>query len=240
MARPQLQPCDSHTHGLRNSPIAAVLLTNGDVDHIAGLLTLREGHVFDLFASAAIAEILDANPVFEVLNRQRVTRSIIVLDTPFQLLPGLTAELFAVPGKVPLFMEASDSVQTDLLGEQTVGVVLRAGDAAIHYIPGCARVTPALADRLRGAATVLFDGTLYRDDEMIHTGVGQKTGQRMGHMSMGSSEGSLAAFADLAVARKVYVHINNTNPVWWADSAERRAVDAAGWEVGYDGMEIVA
>ncbi len=239
MARPQLQPRDPETHGLRNSPIASVLLTNGDIDHIAGLLTLREGHEFDLFATAAIADVLNANPIFEALDRGRVARATVAFDRPFDLLPGLSAELFAVPGKVPLFMEESDDPQTDMLGEQTAGVLLRAGGKAVHYIPGCAAMTPELADRLRGAEVVLFDGTVYHDDEMVRAGVGRKTGRRMGHMAMAGPRGSLAAFAELGVGRKVYVHINNTNPVWRGTGAERRAVEAAGWEIAHDGMEVV-
>ncbi|HSR72877.1 MAG TPA: MBL fold metallo-hydrolase, partial [Kiloniellales bacterium] len=97
---------------------------------------------------------------------------------------------------------------------------------------------PELADRLRGAALVLFDGTLWQDDEMIRSHVGRKTGQRMGHMSMTGPEGTLAAFAGLDVGRKVFVHINNSNPVLLEDSPERREVEAAGWEVAWDGMEI--
>jgi pyrroloquinoline quinone biosynthesis protein B len=91
---------------------------------------------------------------------------------------------------------------------------------------------------LAGAPVVFFDGTLWQDDEMIRLGAGSKTGQRMGHMSVSGSGGSLAAFARLEVARKIYIHINNTNPILLEDSPERAAVTAAGWEVAYDGMEI--
>jgi pyrroloquinoline quinone biosynthesis protein B len=237
IANPQLHPRDPARHGLRDTPIASVLITNGDIDHIAGLLTLREKQAFDLFTTPAIARVLRANPVFDALDPALVARRTVGLDAPFDLLPGVTAELFAVPGKVPLFLEG-ETVQTDLIGEQTVGVRLSAGDRTIFYIPGCARVTPDLADRLRGAACVLFDGTVFHDDEMIRAGVGRKTGQRMGHIAMAGPEGSLAAFRDLGVARKIFVHMNNTNPVWRPDSPERGAVEAAGWEVAFDGMEV--
>ena len=125
------------------------------------------------------------------------------------------------------------------MGEQTVGVEISAGDRTIFYIPGCAGMEPALADRLRGAPVLLFDGTVFHGDEMIRAGVGAKTGRRMGHMAMSGPEGSIAAFADLDVGRKIYVHMNNTNPVWRPDSPERAEVEAAGWEVAHDGMEIV-
>ena len=237
MARPELQPRQPDQYGLRDTPIRSVLLTNGDVDHIAGLLTIREKQPFTLFMTRDISDVLEANPIFEVLDRQVVKRQVVGLEAPFELVPGITATLFAVPGKVPLYMEG-ETVVTDLMGEQTVGVVLSDGEKSAHYIPGCARMVPALEDRIRGADLVLFDGTVFHDDEMIREGVGQKTGQRMGHMSMAGPKGSMAAFADLGVKRKIYVHINNTNPVWRKDSPERAEVEAAGWEVGRDGMEI--
>ncbi|TVQ58129.1 MAG: pyrroloquinoline quinone biosynthesis protein PqqB [Rhodobacteraceae bacterium] len=238
LATPELQPRPATEAGLRNSPIKSVLLTNGDIDHVAGLLTLREGHTFDLFATPAIHAVLDANPIFEALARDRVARRPAALDAPFALLPGLTATLYAAPGKVPLYMEG-ETVETGIEGEQTVGVALSDGRRTLHYIPGCARMTPALAERLGGAAAVLFDGTVFHDDEMARAGVGTKTGARMGHMAMAGPEGSLAAFEGLDVGRKVYVHINNTNPVWDPRSPERARVEAAGWEVAFDGMEIV-
>jgi pyrroloquinoline quinone biosynthesis protein B len=238
LATPALQPRPAETHALRNSPIAATLITNGDIDHVAGLLSLREGHRFDIVATPAIHAVLRANPIFDALAAGVVARREMTLDEPFPLLPGLTATLYAVPGKVPLYMEG-ETVETGLMGEQTVGVALSDGETTLHYIPGCARMIPALEARLRGAAVALFDGTVFHDDEMIRAGVGPKTGRRMGHMAMAGPEGSMAAFAGLGVRRKIYVHINNTNPVWDPTSPERRAVEAAGWEVGFDGMEIV-
>ena len=236
MSRPQLQPRDPAQHGLRDTPIRSVLLTNGDIDHIAGLLTLREKQRFDLITTSSIADVLAENPIFNALDPDFVTRRIVSLDQPFDLLPGVEATLFAVPGKVPLFMEG-ETVETDLMGEQTVGVMLSDGSKTMFYVPGCARLVPDLEARLRGAALVLFDGTLWSDDEMVRQGVGQKTGQRMGHMSMSGPDGSIAGFADLDIARKVFVHINNTNPVW-RDGPERAAAEAAGWEIAFDGMEM--
>lgn len=240
MATPQLQPRDPADHGLRDTPICSVLLTNGDIDHIAGLLTLREKQRFDLITTSDIAEVLAANPIFNALDPDFVTRRVVGLEAPFDLAPGVTATLFAAPGKVPLFMEGDhggDAVATDVMGEQTVGVEVTDGTETFFYIPGCARMVPALADRIRGAALVLFDGTLWQDDEMVQQGVGQKTGKRMGHMSMSGPDGSIAAFADLDVRRKVYVHMNNTNPIW-RNGPERAEAEAAGWEVGFDGMEL--
>lgn len=226
-----------HPTGPRVSPIGSVLVTNGDIDHVAGLLTLREKQGFTLFGTAEILDVIGANPIFDALDPACVTRRTVALESPFELAPGLIATLFPVPGKVPLYLEG-DVVETDLEGEQTVGVELAAGGAAAFYIPGCARMTGRLAERLRGGDLVFFDGTVWRDDEMIRAGVGQKTGARMGHMAMSGPEGSIAAFAALDVARKVFVHMNNTNPVLDPETPERAKAGDAGWTVGMDGMEF--
>ena len=154
----------------------------------------------------------------------------------FALLPGLVARLFAVPGKVPLFMEGDD-VQTDLLGEQTVGMRLAAAGKVAYYIPGCAEVTDALLRQLADADRLFFDGTLWDDDEMIRTGTGVKTGQRMGHVSISGPKGSIARLSGLAAA-KTFIHINNTNPILQPDSPERAFVVDAGWTIAADGQEI--
>ena len=233
MARtPELHPAQ-----LRGSPIAAVLVTNADVDHVGGLLTLRERTPFDLVATVEVHAMLDANPVFEVLDRRLVTRRTLALGAPVEAPPGLEIEAFAAPGKTPLWRETG-AAATRTLGEGTVGVELRAGGRRVVHVPGCAAMTPDLAARLRGAHLVLFDGTVFRDDEMIAAGTGEKTGARMGHMAMAGPDGSLAAFRDIEVGRKVYVHMNNTNPVLDPASAERAEVEAVGWTVGADGMEF--
>lgn len=223
--------------GLRQLPLSSVLLTNGDIDHVAGLLTLREMQPFTLYATGGIHEVLRENPIFDALNASVVTRQSIALDQPFELVSGLQASLFAVPGKVPLYLEGAE-VETDLMGEQTVGVQLTTPESRVFYIPGCARLTDDLAARLAGSDMVFFDGTLWRDDEMVRAGLGQKTGQRMGHMSMSGPDGSIAAFSDIEIGQKIFVHMNNTNPVLRPESPEKAEAEAAGWIIGQDGMEI--
>jgi pyrroloquinoline quinone biosynthesis protein B len=234
MDSPPLHPARE----LRHSPIAAVILTNADVDHIAGLLGLRERWELTIFATVQILAALEANPLFGVLAADLVDRVEIALDQPFHPAPGLEVELFSVPGKVPLWGEG-EVVETDLDDGRTVGVAVRCGDGRPrHYIPGCAAMTPELRRRLSGSALVLFDGTLFHDDEMVRLGLGPKTGRRMGHMPISGAGGSLEAFADIAVDRKVYVHINNSNPVLVRGSPERAMAEAAGWSIGEDGMEF--
>jgi len=227
-----------HPTDLRELPLSSVLVTNGDIDHVAGLLTLREMQPFTLFATGGIHDVLNQNPMFDALNASVVTRTPIALELPFELAPGLQATLFPVPGKVPLYLEG-EQVQTDLIGEQTVGVKLEGGGHTAYYIPGCAMLNDDLRDRLSGAELLFFDGTLWRDDEMVQAGLGQKTGKRMGHMSMSGADGSIAAFEDMGIARRIFVHMNNTNPVLRPNSAETAEAEAAGWTIGRDGMEII-
>jgi pyrroloquinoline quinone biosynthesis protein B len=239
-ATPELRPRE----GLRSTPISGVVLTGGDVDAIAGLLTLRERQPLTVYATAKVQGILKANPIFEVLAHDVVARRTLLLDCPFELaladgLPsGLTVELFAVPGKVPLYLEEREGTPPIVLGEDTVGVAIADARSRLFYIPGCAVMIEAVSSRLRGAELVLFDGTLWRDDEMIRSGLSTKSGRRMGHMSLTGPEGTIAAFAGLGVKRKILVHINNSNPVLLADSSERATLEAAGWEVAHDGMRL--
>ena len=235
LATPALHPKETPRH----SPIRAVVLTSGDVDAVTGLLCLRESQRFDLHASGAIHGVLAGNPIFNVLSPDHVSRHRLSLEQAATVLPGLTVTAFAVPGKVALYLESAEPA-IGAETEDTIGLELEdEGGRRVCFVPGCARVTDALAARLQGADLLLFDGTLWTDDEMIRTGTGVKTGQRMGHISVAGPDGSLAGLAGVKVGRRVYLHINNTNPILLADSPERAAVAAAGWEVAYDGMEIV-
>ena len=221
----------------RGSPIAAVVVTGGEIDQIAGLLSLREGQAFELFGTAETLSAIDANPIFAALAPNLVPRRSISPNTAFALPGGIEAELFITPGKVPLYLERPDRALAGDPGAN-VGVEIRRGGTRLAFVPGAARLTSELTQRLARADLVLFDGTLFSDDEMVRTGTGSKTGNRMGHMPIDGPDGSLAGLRDLS-NRRIYIHLNNTNPVLIADSAERRTVAAAGWEVAEDGMELV-
>lgn len=225
-----------HPRSVRDTPVASVLLTNGDIDHIAGLLSLREQTPFTLLATGEILDILAANQIFDALNPEKVKRQSVGLGRDFNLLPDLSAQLFSVPGKVPLFLEGA-AVSTDLIGEQTVGVRLAAAGKVAYYVPGCADVTEAVLARLSDADHIFFDGTLWDDDEMIRTGTGVKTGRRMGHIPISGRNGSIARLAGLK-ATKTFIHINNTNPILQPGSPERALVEQSGWTIGQDGQEF--
>jgi len=236
--RAQIQATPAlHPTALRDSPIESVVLTGAEIDQTAGLLSLRERSPFLLIATAATLAAVAGNPMFGVLAADVVSRRAITPGEKFALDGGLEAELFMVPGKLPLYLEG-ENPETAEESAANVGVEIIDGAKRLAYVPGAAAVTPALRQRLSRADVILFDGTLSTDDEMMRSGTGTKAGRRMGHMPIEGEGGSLAAFEGLP-ARKIYVHINNTNPILVDGSPERRRVEAAGWEVAEDGMEIV-
>ncbi len=241
---PELHP--SATGGLRNSPIKAVVVTNADVDHITGLINLREGQPFTIYGSDRVLATLNANSIFNVCAPANVPRVTLPMDRAIALNGagidlGLTIEAFAVPGKIALFLEKGDasgnfgSRDGDTIGLE---ITATATGKSFFYIPGCAEIDPPLAKKIKGAALIFLDGTLFTDDEMVAQGLSQKTGQRMGHISISGPQGSIEALKPLGIKQRIYVHINNSNPVLDENSEARKVVENAGWQVGYDGMEV--
>jgi pyrroloquinoline quinone biosynthesis protein B len=222
--------------GTRGSPIKAVMLTGAEIDQVTGLLSMREREPFTIYATATTLAALADNTLFEALVPDVVTRRALVPGESVALPGGLQAELFIVPGKAPLYLEG-ENPDTASETAANVGVDISAAGARIVFIPGAAAVTAAMRERMARADVVFFDGTLYRDDEMISSGTGVKTGRRMGHMPIAGDDGALAEAA--LPARRIFLHINNTNPILIDGSPERAAVERAGWQVAEDGMEIV-
>lgn len=241
---PELQPAANAP--LRSTPIRAVVLTNADVDHVAGLLSLRERQPFAIYATAQVLATLEANSIFNVLDPAIVPRRLLAPKTAICGADGhptgVIVGSFPVPGKVALYLEQGGDPRADFSSDTGDTIGVRIGGAvdrgAIFYVPGCARIDAALRARVADAACLLFDGTVYTDDEMITAGVGPKTGARMAHIAMSGEAGSIAGLADVKTARRIFIHINNTNPVLDENSTEHAAIKAAGWEVAFDGMEM--
>ncbi len=232
---------------LRHSPINGVVLTNGDVDHVAGLLSLRERQNLSIYAHERVHSVLKANSIFNVLNPDFVDRRILHMNKQFELMnkenkgSGITVEAFEVPGKIALWLE--DESKGENFGTEegdTIGLKISSlsDTKSFFYIPACAKMTDELRARLYGSELVLFDGTLWKNDEMATSKVGEKTGQRMGHMNNSGPDGTISIFQDIEINRKIFIHINTTNPILLQSSPERREVEESGWEVSYDGMEI--
>ena len=242
---PELMPAESDP--LRYSPIMGVVLTNADVDHTAGLINLRESQKFNLYGTQRVLDVLNNNSIFNVLNPKFVSKIPLNLNSYIKLLnadggfSGIQIKPFAVPGKVALWLEDSskgsnfgsvdeDTIALEIISEET--------NKRFFYIPACAHVPDWLKDKLDSTDLLFFDGTLWTDDEMIKQKVGIKTGKRMGHISMSGKEGSLEVLKNINIKRKIFIHINTTNPALLDNSSERALLTNQGWEVSFDTMEI--
>jgi pyrroloquinoline quinone biosynthesis protein B len=241
---PQLHP---QAGKLRHSPISGVILTNGEIDGIAGLLSMREGWPFTIYAHPRVLSILKANSIFNMLNEKNVRRQPIEVDKTFEpTLPdgspsGIEILSFAVPGKSAWYLEGEIHPAADDGTGDTIGLRVRdkASGKYFYFLAACAAVNEDLKSRLAGAPLIFFDGTVWRDDELIAAGLGNKTGQDMGHIAMSGDRGAIQSLAGLDIGRKIFLHINNSNPALLHDSAEREIVERAGWQIPADGTEIV-
>jgi pyrroloquinoline quinone biosynthesis protein B len=242
-ATPQLHPAAGQ---LRHSPIAGVILTNGEIDAVAGLLSMREGWPFTVYGHERVLSILRTNSIFNVLGEKNVKRQPIEVDQAFEpSLPdgspsGIEVVPFAVPGKGAWYLEGkAHPAGGDGIGD-TLGLRIADKSSGKHFyfLAACAHVTDDLKSRLAGASAIFFDGTVWRDDELIAAGLGNKTGQGMGHIAMSGETGAIESLAGLDIDRKMFLHINNSNPVWLGGSAERKTAERAGWQIPADGTEI--
>ena len=241
IATPRLHPAPGK---LRHSPVAGVILTNGEIDAIAGLLSMREGWPFTIYGHEKVLATLKSNSVFNVLNEKNVRRQPIAIEQAFEpKLPdgspsGIEIFPFEVTGKGAWYLEGERRATND--AGDTLGLRIRDKRSGkfFYFLAACARVTDDLTSRLKGAPLVFFDGTVWRDDELIAAGLGNKTGQSMGHIAMSGEMGAIAALESLGIERKIFLHINNSNPAWLHDSGERKAAMRAGWHIPADGTEI--
>ena len=240
---PELMPAPDDP--LRYSPIMGVVLTNADVDHTAGLINLRESQKFNLYATKRVLDVLGKNSIFNVLNPKFVNRIPVELNNSFKLydtennFTGITVKPFAVPGKVALWMEdESKGKNFGSVEEDTIALEVSEANKKFYYIPACASIPDWLLKKLDNSELVFFDGTLWQDDEMIKQNVGIKTGRRMGHISMSGTDGSIEILNKINLNRKIFIHINTTNPSLLENSKEREIANKSGWEIAFDTMEI--
>lgn len=233
---PALQPGPGDTS--RASPIKAVIVTGFEIDQVAGLLNLREGQKFCLYATSFVLRSLQDSAVFDALSQSIVARSTIEPGEPFEPFDGaqITITPISVPGKIPLHHAG----QRKQGGGETVGLIVRETRTGkrVAYIPCCATVTLAMLAEIEGVDVLFFDGTLFADRELVEQSLSEKTGTMMGHISISGPNGAIESLKYTPVARRIFVHLNNSNPVLRDDSRERQHVNAAGWDVAYDGMEL--
>jgi pyrroloquinoline quinone biosynthesis protein B len=244
--RAQIESFDRlHPRGPRDSPIAGVLISNGDMDHCLGLLSLRESHPLQIFATAQVRRgFTEGNSLYATLERfpgQTTWRDIapgraqelVYLDGRAS---GLDVEPIAVPGQPPLHLRGRLAPSL----EDNVGFLIRdrVNGRSLIYLSGIAALNPDVIAAIDGAQCVFFDGTFWAADELIVLGLGDKRAEDMAHLPIGGEAGSLARLARIKTPQRYYIHINNTNPILREDSAEYAALTRAGWRVAYDGLEF--
>ncbi len=234
-----------HPSGPRHSPIRAILLTNGDLDHCLGLFSLRESSPLVIYATERVRQgLVESNTIFRTLQRfpGQVTWRLLKLGREEELAgldgasSGLSVLALPAPGKLPIHLEGLMPGDP----EDNVGLWIRerrTGRLAV-YLPAAASVDSSLRQTVEGADCLFFDGTFWSSDELVRLGLSTKRAEDMAHLPIGGQAGSLACLTGLMAHRRIYTHINNTNPILREDSPERHAVEDAGWEVAGDGLEL--
>jgi len=229
----------------RNSPIGGVLLTSGDIDQVAGLLSLRELQPFPIYCTPSIRRILqEDNSMFAMLNRVpgQVSWTDISCDGSFCLQVekgvGIDCRVFSLGSRFPAYVSPDRSLALKQ-GDALLGVIATSSSGRrMGYMPAVPDVDDSLLEQLEGTDLLLFDGTFWSDDELIRVQGSGSTAREMGHIPVSGAEGSLRKLAGLRRPRKIFLHINNTNPMLDASGPEYAQVRAAGWDVAEDGWSL--
>jgi len=229
----------------RDTPIQAVVLMDAQVDHVTGLLSLREGPPIELYCTPCVFEDLTSGlPILPTLQHYcgvrwhllPVAGETTVAEFHIDALPGLRLRAMAIAGKAPPY---SPHRNDPAVGDNIALVIDDSGSGErLFYAPGLAHIGECEQLAMAGATCVMVDGTFWTDDEMVSAGLVPKTATELGHLPQSGSLGMLAALAPLAARRKVLIHINNSNPILDEDSVQRRELQRHGIEVAHDGMEI--
>jgi pyrroloquinoline quinone biosynthesis protein B len=234
-----------HPRNLRHSPIQAIVLTSGDLDHCLGLLSLRESYPLVVYATERVQQgFVKGNSLYRTLQRfsNQVTWRSLKLDHETSLPQlngkpsGLTIEAMAVPGQLPLHLHGQFLEHP----EDNIGLKIRDPSTGhtLLYLSGVKQISLEVSQSLHSADCVFFDGTFWSEDELMVLDPKGKRARDMAHVPMGGKDGSLSLLATLQIPHRIFIHVNNTNPILRADSLERQRVENAGWSVAYDGMEF--
>jgi pyrroloquinoline quinone biosynthesis protein B len=229
----------------RHTPVSGIALTNGDLDHCLGLLSLRESHPISVYATAAVRSgFVEGNSLYGTLERfpDQVRWRELALGVETPLVDpddgpetGLFVTALPIPGKLPLHLERLRARSA----EDNVGLRIREAGKGVTlaYLPAVAGPSREVVEAVRGADCVFFDGTFWSSDELIAMGLGTRRAEDMAHWPVGGEGGSLEFLGKLP-GRRILIHVNNTNPLLREDGPEHRAVYAAGVELAHDGLEI--
>jgi len=241
---PKLHPRPDST---RHSPIQGAVLLNADIDHVLGLLLLRELQPLNAYATLSVRRILtEDNSMFAMLQRisPQLTWTEFAVDQDFHLLTvsgadsGLVCRALSLGRHYPAYVSQSRQQQLSRR-EASLGLIVESPSGnRLAYMPAVPQIDDVLLKELDSADVLLFDGTFWSDDELIRIQGSGQTAQEMGHVAVSSDEGSMAKLAQLRHPRKIYIHVNNTNPMLDEASEEHRQVRDAGWEIAEDGWQF--
>lgn len=239
--------------GMRETPIAGIVLTSGDLDQVLGLLVLREFQRFRVYSTPSIRRILrEDNTIFSMLNRlpEQVDWVDIAPESTFELKAcdeessGLRCSTFALTrnstSSYPKYVSAERSSQL-AAGEALMGLIIESPSGKrLGYLPSIPKLDHEFLQRLSKLSLdiLLFDGTFWTSDELQRVLDGAPTAESIGHVPISGRNGSLHALDNLAIKRKIYVHMNNTNPILDESGPQYREALAAGWEVAEDGWQF--
>jgi pyrroloquinoline quinone biosynthesis protein B len=242
-ATPELHPRE----GIRQSPVAGAVLANADIDHVLGLLLLRELQPLQVYATDSIRRILsEDNSMFAMLQRVpgQVSWTDFAPQIPFRLLEpsgtdsGLRCRAFSLGTHYPAYVSAQRQGELNS-GEASLGLILESSSGkSLAYMPAVPEIDDVLLKLFESADVLLFDGTFWSDDELIRIQGSGQTARQMGHVPVSSADGSLSRLAGLRRPRKIYIHINNTNPILNESGPEYAQVREAGWEIAEDGWQF--
>jgi pyrroloquinoline quinone biosynthesis protein B len=239
---PVLHPAN----GIRQSPIAGVVLASADLDHVLGLLLLRELQPLRAYATASIRRILrEDNSTFHMLNRADPQVEWIDYKPrkPFALLSPtgedsrLHIEAVSLGARYPSYVSSQRAAEL-VPGEASLGLIISHQGKSAGYFPAAPQIDEALLKMLDTLDLLFFDGTFWSDDELVRIQGSGQTAVQMGHVPVSSPDGSLHRLASLRKPRKIFVHVNNTNPMLDEAGPEFREVREAGWEVAEDGWQF--
>ena len=243
--RAQITDCqDLHPRSLRDSPVAGVALASADLDHVLGLLLLRELQPLSVYGTPSVLKVLrERNSMFRMLNRVpgQVSWNCIVSSQPFRLRlasgedAGISCEAVPLVGHYPAYLQNDDGLS---LQESVIGLILTSDSGhSVAYFPNASGIDDQVLARLQNVDLLLFDGTFWSDDELVSLQAGGQTARSMGHMPVAGDDGSLQRLSGLSRGRKFYIHINNTNPMLNEAGPEYREIRDAGWELAEDGWQ---
>ena len=235
-----------HPRGLRDTPIAGVVLTTGDLDQVLGLLLMRELQPIRIHATDAVRSIVQReNAFFNMLTQHEGQSRWLRIDAAHNFAlaangsPALDCRPVPLGSGFPAWVP--QPLAQELPREEAVlGLVIQqaGSEGRLGYFPACGKITSEMIALLESCDVVLFDGTFWHDDELQRAEPSARTARQMGHVPLGGSDGTLAMLAGLRRPRKILLHINNTNPILDRDSAEHRQVIESGWEIAEDGWDI--